>query len=714
VTVTARLPYVSDGEGMHAFTDPVDGERYVSAYLGVDLTQRVFACFDQPDVKATVALTVRADPAWTVLANGEPLEVAEGWWRFATTPLIPVLQVVVCAGPWTSTTWEHDGRTFGWHARRSLAPALEREIDELKRVTTACFDHYGRLFTPPYAFGAYHQIFVPEQNWGAQETPGCVMYQEELLREATDLAGRRELASVIAHEMAHMWFGNLATMRWYEDIWLNESFADFLGYRVADEAAGYAGTLVEFQVRRLPFAYVADGRRSTHPVAATADDVPDSTAAASNFDAISYEKGNALLRQLAIRLGDAAFFAGVDAYLQRFAFANAGLDEFLTALAAAAPGQDVEQWAAAWLRTTGYDTIEVVDGHRGPELRRHGSRSHRLSVVAYDAALSRVGVRQVDVGDRPAVLEGWQEHTLLANAGGETYARIVPRPADDARLRAGLRRIGDPLQRAQVWSTAFLRVHRHELEPAALHAMVREHLAAEPEPAVVRAIVGWALSRALQVCGSPEEVRAGFAAVAAASRAGLGGAGEATAVALTDALVRTEGDPAVLLSWHEQGHVDGRPLSVKQRWVAIWRLAELGAVTHEFVASNTSPHDPADVADWAARATAALPEADRQRQAWSVVRDGDTSNRRVRALLDGLWSPGRGSLPVEQVTAYLAEAPAVAARRGPGVAALLGAAHPGLALAPEHLSALAGALQDELPARLRRRWQDWYDDLTIA
>lgn len=718
VRVTASLPYVTDGEGMHTFTDPVDGERYVGAYLGVDLTQRVFASFDQPDVKATVSLTVRSEPGSTVLANGQLLhhDPDHDVWQFATTQPLPCNQFVVCAGRWVSSTWEHKGRQFGWHARQSLSADLEREADELRRVTTSCFAHYQALFATPYSFGSYHQIFVPGQNWGAQETPGCVMYADELLSDALDDPAREERAVIIAHEMSHMWFGNLATMRWYQDIWLNEAFADYLGYRVASEAAGYSGARVGFEVSRKPYGYRADGRRSSHPVAATADDVPDSAAAASNFDAISYNKGHAVIRQLATWLGDERFFAGVNAYLGDFAFGNAGLDDFVEHLAVASPGLDVVGWATSWLSTTGFDRIDIVNTDDGPALRRVGSRRHRISVAAYDDSLALVEVQQLEVGDNTVALPGWQGHLILPNARGETFARAQPRQDDDVTLRRGVSRVKDPLHRAQVWANTFAALHAGELGPMEFFETVESQLPTETNPFIVEAVIGQTLGRGAQVCRSAAEVRRGFVAVAVACAVRLGRSADqadATTGAFVDGLVRCSGAAADLQRWNEEGTLFGVRLSLEQGWTLLWRLAELGVVTFEELGSNLSPPATAQVADWAERARAALPSEQSQRAAWSSVGDERVSNRRTGALLDGLWSPGRGSLPPAQVMTYLQQGPSLAMRRGAGFAALLGAHHPGLALSPHQQSTLSQALDGELEPRLRRHWQDWFDDLSL-
>ena len=376
VVVEARLPYVTDGEGMHTFTDPADGEVYASAYVGMDLAHRVFPCFDQNDLKAPISLRVTAPAHWTVLANGRPVGPAgDGRWEFATTPPIPPAMFVVCGGPWVSVTWEHAGLDFGWHARASLAGALERDAADLRRVTETCFDHYARIFEEPYPFDSYDQVMAPGQNWGAVETPGCITYRDELLPlSAPTEPERRGRSMVIAHEMAHMWFGDLVTMTWWEDTWLQESFADYLGYRVSEEAAGIEGAFVDFTIGRKPEAYAADERRSTHPVAPRAEDVPDVDAASTNFDALSYAKGNSALRQLVTWIGDDAFFAGVNAYLSRHRWRNATLDDFVAALDDASD-RDVRGWVEGWLRRTGFDTLRVTRDGDGPVLVREGSRA---------------------------------------------------------------------------------------------------------------------------------------------------------------------------------------------------------------------------------------------------------------------------------------------------------------------------------------------------
>eukprot|EP01032_Pedospumella_encystans_P028682 gene28682-32396_t len=261
-------------------------------------------------------------------------------------------------------------------------------------------------------YDSYDQAFVPGQNWGALESPGCVTYRDELLPRGrvTDLA-RSQRASVIAHEMAHMWFGNLVTMTWWEDTWLQESFADYMGYRVSADGAGFAGALLQHELLRKPSAYQADERRSTHPVAPEAEDVPDVDAASNNFDAISYSKGNSVLRQLVTWLGDEAFLAGVNAYLGAHRLGNGTLADFMAALDSASD-RDVLGWVDVWLRTSGFDTIRVSrDGGADgvPVVTRDGTRPHRLRLTSYDEGADAVGAADLVPGQCQRVDPGGRE-----------------------------------------------------------------------------------------------------------------------------------------------------------------------------------------------------------------------------------------------------------------------------------------------------------------
>ncbi|WP_107433009.1 aminopeptidase N, partial [Streptomyces fradiae] len=383
--VDTAMRYSRTGEGMHRFTDPTDGETYTYTQLFLDDVQRVIAAFDQPDLKAVFDLTVTAPDHWTVLANGVTERREDGRWKAATTPRISTYLVAVAAGPWHSVRTEHAGLPFGIHCRRSLAPHLDADAAEILDVTRRCFDRYHEKFTEPYPFDSYDQAFVPEFNAGAMENPGLVTFRDEFVfRSAVTVAERQTRAMVIAHEMAHMWFGDLVTLKWWDDIWLNESFAEYMGYQTINEAtARYPDTWIGYGIARKSWGYDADQRPSTHAVAPDPEAVPDTASALLNFDGISYAKGASALRQLVAWMGEKEFLAGINNHFARHRFGNATLADFIDNLATATD-RDVHAWADAWLRTTGIDTLTAdVTGEPGRwtlALHRDGSRPHRATV----------------------------------------------------------------------------------------------------------------------------------------------------------------------------------------------------------------------------------------------------------------------------------------------------------------------------------------------
>ncbi|GIM95486.1 aminopeptidase N [Paractinoplanes toevensis] len=680
VVVDARLRYVTDGEGLHTFTDPVDGERYVGAYLGLDITQRLFACFDQLDLKAPITLSVAADPAWTVLSNGHEL---------ATTPPIPCDLFTVVAGPYHSVRWEHRGVPMGWHARRSLAAELDRDAGELRRVTEACFDHYAVIFDEPFPFDSYDQVFVPELNWGAMENPGCVTFNESMLpRGRVTDDDRRHRAMVIAHEMSHMWFANLVTPVWWEDAWLNESFAEYMGFEVAETAAGFTGARVSFEAAFKPGAYRADLRRSTHPVAPAAEDVPDVDAGTNNFDSISYGKGNAVLRQLVTWMGERDFLAGVNEHLNRHRFANATLEDLLSALDAASP-RDVRGWAGVWLRRSGHDTIRVTRRGDVPVLTRDGVRPHRFTVAAYTASLEPVGSRLVDLAGEPLELPEWAGLAVVPNAYGETFARLELDPFSRAAVSDGLAGLPDPLVRAVLWTAAL------DL------SLLARQLPGEPSPTLITA----ALDR------TRHDVRRGVLPpaldVIAAACAIDGEPDEQRAVALAGGLAWSTSDTAML---RRRLAGEGLPLDPRLRWAVVHRLAELGDLDEKEIEAERRRDGTATGELGAATALAARPTAEAKSAAWAeMTGDPDISVRRFRALADGLWSLSQRDLVAPYLTAYVEAAPSLA-RRGSAFAAAVGRSFPALPLTAAELEPVRAALRGDLPAVLRRFWEDELDD----
>ena len=707
VAVDARLRYVTDGAGLHTFTDPWDGERYVGGYVGLDVTQRLFACFDQPDLKGPIALTVAADPAWTVLSNGVSTGTGGGRFEFAATVPISCDLFTVVAGPYQSVRWEHRGLPMGWHARRSLAAELGRDADELRRVTEVCFDHYAKTFAEPFPFDSYDQVFVPELNWGAMENPGCVTFNEYLLpRERITDDDRRSRAMVIAHEMSHMWFGDLVTPVWWEDAWLNESFADFMGFEVAETVAGYAGARVSFEAAYKPGAYRADRRRSTHPVAPAAADVPDVDTGSTIFDGISYGKGNAVLRQLVTWLGPVDFLAGVNAHLTRHRFANATLEDLLSALAAASP-RDVRGWAEVWLRQSGHDTIRVSRPDGVPVLTRDGVRPHRFTVAAYSASLEPAGSRLVDLADEPLALPEWAGLVVVPNSYGETFARIELDPFSYDAVSQSLAAVPDPLVRAVLWATVL-----DQAPPAAHLDLLARQLPRESSPTLVAAALDRTLTGLVRRALSPGEVSAALAVIAAACALD-GEPDEQRAVALARGLVWSTSDAALLRCWLDAGATDqGLALDPELRWAVVRRLAELGGIEAPEIEAERLRDGTAGADLGAVTALAARPTAEAKSAAWAAMTEvPDVSAPRFRALAAGLWSLSHRELVAPYVAAYLAAAPALA-RRGSAFAAAVGKAFPAIPLTAAELELVRAALRADLPAALRRSWEDELDDRT--
>ena len=383
--VEADMPYSRTGAGLHRFTDEADGETYLAVHSGLDHAQRVFAAFDQPDMKAVITATVNVPDSWTVTGNSRSRPAGEGRWTLAATPPISPYLFTLVAGPYHSIRAEHRGIPFGLHARRSLAGQLHRDAGEIFAITRACFDRYREIFAEPYPFDSYDQAFVPELEAGAVENPGCVTFREEFLfPAAVTRAERQTRGIVIAHEMAHMWFGDLVTMRWWNDVWLSESFAEYMGFQVLSEATEFTGTWADCSLARKTRGYDADQRVSAHPVAPEPHEVPDTDAARSSYDDISYAKGAAALRQLVAWLGRPAFLAGINDYFARHRFGSAALDDLLDCLSRAS-GRDVRGWAGTWLRTAGVDTLAASRAAVGHAVISHsGSRPHRVSVGVYD------------------------------------------------------------------------------------------------------------------------------------------------------------------------------------------------------------------------------------------------------------------------------------------------------------------------------------------
>ncbi len=729
--VHAHMRYSRTGEGMHRFTDPTDGETYVYTQLFLDDVQRVFAAFDQPDLKAVFELSVKAPQGWTVLANSVT-EHTGGLWQAAPTPLISTYLVAVAAGPWHSVRTEHRGLPFGLHCRRSLAPYLDTDADELLDVTRACFDRYHEKFDEPYPFDSYDQAFVPEFNAGAMENPGLVTFRDEFVyRSAVTDTERQTRAMVVAHEMAHMWFGDLVTLKWWDDIWLNESFAEYMGYQTLTEATRFTDTWTDFGVNRKSWGYDADQRPSTHPVAPEA--VDDTASALLNFDGISYAKGASALRQLVAWLGEKDFLAGINTHFTRHRFGNATLADFIDSLAGATE-RDVHAWADAWLRTTGVDTLtpHLAPGENGTcalTVDRTGSRPHRIAAGLYDRDLGDDGRHLVlrerlhlDLPQTGAQPIGKRPALLLLNDGDLSYAKVRFDPESFETVRKDLSGLPEPLTRAVVWNALRDAVRDGELAPAAYLETARAHLPLETDLAIVQGVLAFASTYITDRYLTPEERPAALATLSELCRDLIRRTEDGDNPGLRLIAVRHRIDvaahPDTIAAWLADGTVPGGPeLDPELRWRVLGRLAVLGATDEAAIAVELERDPSATGLEGAARCRAALPDPEAKARAWEAMFGSDElSNYLFTATAQGFWQPEQADLVRAYVPRYYTDAVDVADRRGPAIAEAAGRwAFPAHAVDPENLRLGEECLRAATPIpALRRKLADQLDDLARA
>ncbi|MCW2545094.1 MAG: aminopeptidase, partial [Frankiales bacterium] len=494
--VEAHCAYTRSGEGLHRFVDPADDRVYVYAQAFLDDAQRIFACFDQPDLKATMQLSVRADDL--VLSNTRGT-VVDGVHVFGQTVPLSTYHLTLAAGPWHGQQTWYDGIELGVWCRASLGEHLE--ADELFAITKDCFAFQQRMFGSPYPFGdTYDQVFVPEFNAGAMENPGMVTFTDEgfIFRSRTTEGTRRLRAQVIALEMAHMWFGDLVTMRWWDGIWLNESFAEFMGVETTDEATRFSGAWSDFCVGRKAWGYRADQLPTTHPVAGF---VSDNRAALQNFDGISYAKGASVLRQLVAYVGQETFFTGLRAYLAKHAYGNTDLGDLLAELEVAS-GADLSEWARSWLTTTGVATLRPRFTDTGLVIEQESDvqRSHVIEVGFYDDLDGAIRLRErvpTPITGPSTVLDGVAPADLvLLNDRDLTFAKIRFDERSLQTVLSSLGRIEDQLARALCWGALWDAVRDGELPAGDYVAAVLVSVGAEDDPSLVETLLGQAIKAA--------------------------------------------------------------------------------------------------------------------------------------------------------------------------------------------------------------------------
>ena len=676
--VEASCAYSRTGEGLHRFTDPVDGETYLYTQYEPADARRVFTTFEQPDLKAPFTFTVTAPAHWQVFSNspagGDPVAVESGLtWRFAPTPRISSYITAVVAGPYHVARDHYtralpDGRRLeiplGALCRASLAQYFDS--DEIFTVTKQGLDFFHQEFDYPYPFGKYDQAFVPEYNLGAMENPGLVTFREEyVFRSKVTEAAYEGRANVILHEMAHMWFGDLVTMQWWDDLWLKESFADFMGAFAQVEATKYQAGWITFANRRKTWAYRQDQLPTTHPITADIRDLED---AKLNFDGITYAKGASVLKQLVAYVGRDAFFEGARHYFKRHAFGNTTLADLLAVLAeTSGRGADaMAEWSRAWLETAGVNALtpQLVTDSAGTitafaVLQEAAAQSptlrpHRIAVGLFDrdpdsGALVRTHRVELDVvaGARTEVPElvGLARPALvLVNDEDLTYCKIRFDEASLATLRESLGDLEDPLARALSWS-ALWNLTRDGLMPARDYLEIVLRFAGRESDIGVLQSLHQQARTALDMYVAPgarEEWAARLAEGALGElRAAEPGGDHQLAWARFFAQTAGSESDLQLVSGLLAGtaRIDGLDVDQELRWALLHTLAAAGVADEAALTAELARDDTASGKRLLTACLAARPTAAAKAEVWRQVVDSDQlPNALVEAQISGFQS----------------------------------------------------------------------------
>jgi aminopeptidase N len=660
LVVEARMKYSADGEGLVRSVDAGDGRVYVYGMSSLESAPRYFACFDQPDLKAPYRVKVKCPDEWIVLGNGAARRTAVGKWELAETKPLSTYFVTLVAGPYHLIKSEHDGIPLGLACRQSLKESLERDKDDLFTVTRQAFDEYHRLFGYRYPFGEYHQVFVPDFNLGAMENPGCVTFADSLVfRSNVTDAERSTRARIVVHEMAHMWFGDAVTMKWWNDLWLNESFAEYMAHRVSHDATDHQGHWVDFAFVRKWWGMQADQRSSTHPVAA--DPGKDARAALDDFDGISYAKGAAVLKQLATYLGDEVFLRGVNAHIDAHEFGNADLTEFIDKLTEAG-AKDLPNWSAQWLRTAGMDTISVERTATGIRLHRKApqdhpaDRPHQFTVAAYYAESAASVKVLLDQDHLDLGLE--QGGVIVPDVDDDTWAKIRLDETSLANLPAVLPTLPG-ITRAVIWNSIRDATADAELDPRQAFDILLDALPYEDSDIAVGSLLRWLDDRLLGVY-LPYEPYRGQVADVLTQRLAQTPPGSSLQLAITRGVVSTTNDAELLQNWLAgKGIPEGLKIDADLRWSLVLRLVLLGVYGAEQVDAELANDHSTEGVSQAARCRAALPDG--KEAAWSrIMTDPSIGVTELFATCDGFWHPAQAELTAPYVDRFFTDIPGTA------------------------------------------------------
>ena len=739
--VVADCAYASDSKGMHRAVDSADGNVYCYTNFEPADARRVFANFEQPDLKASFTFRVIAPSFWSVLSNqtatgGELVpDGSARVWVFPPTPRISTYLTAVVAGEYylvrdSHTTPAGQVIPLGLVCRQSLASYLEPA--DMFTVTRQGLDYYTQLFQAPYPFEKYDQVFVPEFAAGAMENAGCVTFSERLLFRSKVTDAMYELrATVILHEMAHMWFGDLVTMRWWDDLWLNESFAEFSAVLSSAEGTRFTRAWTTFAGARKSWGYLQDQLPTTHPIAA---DVPTLSEAIANFDGISYAKGASVLKQLMAYVGRAAFFAGIRAYFAEHGHGNASLGDLLRALETSS-GLSLSDWAKAWLQTAGPNTLRPEfavgpDGTftrfavlqclpggttpRNPPREAPGGyptlRPHHIAIGLYnrtpEGPLVRTHRVEIDVtgprAEAPALVGVAQPDLVLLNDDDLTYAIVRFDEQSLTTLTSSIGMFADSLARTVCWSAVLDMVQRAELSVPAFVTILVRGMGTEPAVSVLQTLHTTA-ARLMAVTADPSWLPAGQEQLATAALGLLRGAepGSDHQLAWAQLLAWTAITPeqldfvAGLLDGSEV--VPGLAVDTELRWSLLRRLVATGRAGDAEIDAELA-HDPTDAGRrHAAASRAAVPDDAHKAAAWELLaRSSELGHEGVVAIASGFGQPEHAALLGPYVDAYFEVLPDIWDNRGEHIRRLIGdGLFPTWAASPELLARIDAFLAED-------------------
>ncbi|WP_329018957.1 aminopeptidase N [Streptomyces sp. NBC_00690] len=748
LVVDAQCAYSRTGEGLHRFVDPEDGEVYLYTQYEPADARRVFANFEQPDLKAPYQLEVTAPESWTVWSNSaaeDPSTSAkDGVWRFAATKPISTYITAVVAGPYHYETDLYtralpDGTVLeiplGAMCRKGLARHFD--ADDIFLITKQGLDFFHDRFDYPYPFGKYDQAFVPEYNIGAMENPGCVTFREEyIFRGQVTRSSYERRANTILHEMAHMWFGDLVTMVWWDDLWLKESFADFMGSYAIVGATRFTDGWITFANNRKAWAYRADQLPSTHPVTADIRDLED---AKLNFDGITYAKGASVLKQLVAYAGEEAFLEGARRYFKRHAYGNTRLADLLSVLEETS-GRDMAAWSRSWLETSGVNALTPVATYDAADritelaILQDGDvlRPHRVAVGLYryegaETGLVRYARAEVDVtGARTVVTElaGTDRPDLvLVNDDDLTYCKIRFDEGSLETLRAHLGDIADPMARALCWS-ALWSLTRDALVPTRDFVdLVLRFAGRESDIGVLQMLHTWTHT-ALVHYAAPEWREEGGRLLAEGALRELrlaepGSQHQLTWARFFAATARSAADLQLLEGLLAgTARIDGLDVDQEMRWAFLEPLVAEGVADESGIAAELARDDTASGKRHEVRCLTARPSAEAKATAWEQMVESDTlSNALVIATISGFAQAGQRELLAPYTTKYFEVIERVWQERSIQIGMdVVRGLFPSLQDAEGTLAATDAwvAAHEDAPAALRRLVLEARDDLARA